>query len=79
MGSISKGMDADIVVWSDDPLSLVIHQLIDHAAAQDRRLDALQAALARAEQAATQAQDQSAKIPESDAKLDVARLNRLVD
>jgi len=63
----------------DDPLSLVIHQLIDHAAAQDRRLDALQAALARAEQAATQAQDQSAKIPESDAKLDMARLNRLVD
>jgi serine O-acetyltransferase len=71
----------------DDPLSVVIHQLIDHAAAQDRRIDALQDAWAHARAAAGDQlaeghrnTDDAATIDKTEiAKLDASRLNRLVD
>jgi len=42
VGSISKGMDADIVVWSDDPLSLkakAMYTLVDGAVLFNRKED----------------------------------------
>jgi serine O-acetyltransferase len=71
----------------DDPLSLVIHQLIDHAAAQDRRIDALQEALSISSMISTdkggespmaQADEETVAVPTS-SRLDANRLNRLVD
>jgi serine O-acetyltransferase len=71
----------------DDPLSVVIHQLIDHAAAQDRRIDALQEAWAQASAAPEDQQSEGhrktndvSRIDKTEnAKLDASRLNRLVD
>jgi serine O-acetyltransferase len=57
---------------ADDPLSVALHQLIDHVAEQDRRIDQLVAALERS----------GAQVPASCAEpapLDAGRLNRLVD
>ena len=71
----------------DDPLSLVIHELIDHVAAQDRRIDNLQQALAQAS-AISQHLDNATLIRPDDEgtgavlqadKLDATRLNQLVD
>ena len=64
----------------DDPLSVVIHQLIEHASAQDRRIDALNEALANARQHLSEEHKaMEAVAPVSEPKLDVERLNRLVD
>jgi serine O-acetyltransferase len=61
-----------ITQGADDPLSIALHQLIDHVAEQDRRIDQLVAALERAGAApppgACDAQP-----------LDAGRLSRLVD
>ncbi|NDG82535.1 MAG: serine O-acetyltransferase [Betaproteobacteria bacterium] len=71
----------------DDPLTLVIHQLIDHAAAQDRRIDALQEALLKSNMVSTpqdgeppraQPDDGPSALP-TGSKLDATRLNQLVD
>ncbi|NDE45451.1 MAG: hypothetical protein EB006_05335, partial [Betaproteobacteria bacterium] len=71
----------------DDPLTLVIHQLIDHAAAQDRRIDALQEALLKSNMVSTpqdgeppraQPDDVPSALP-TGSKLDATRLNQLVD
>jgi len=57
---------------ADDPLSVALHQLIDHVAEQDRRIDRLADALARAGAASP------SDVLEG-APLDAGRLNRLVD
>ena len=82
-----SGFSAYALSRGDDPLSVVIHQLIDHAAAQDRRIDALQDAWAHARAAAGDQlaeghrnTDDAATIDKTEiAKLDASRLNRLVD
>lgn len=56
---------------ADDPLSVALHQLIDHVAEQDRRIDQLTAALERLGGARPQGCDGS--------PLDAGRLSRLVD
>ena len=56
----------------DKPLSVALHQLIDHVAEQDRRIEQLVEALCRS----------GVPVPEGcteSATLDTARLNRLVD
>ena len=61
-----------ITQGADDPLSVALHQLIDHVAEQDRRIDLLVQALAR----------NGVPVPEGcagPASLDAERLNRLVD
>jgi serine O-acetyltransferase len=57
---------------ADDPLSVALHQLIDHVAEQDRRIDRLVEALERAGAAPP------ASVREGE-PLDAGRLNRLVD
>ena len=61
-----------ITQGADDPLSVALHQLIDHVAAQDRRIDQLVAELERlgARPAAETVQG---------TPLDAGRLSRLVD
>ena len=57
---------------ADDPLSVALHQLIDHVAEQDRRIEQLISALERT----------GAAVPEGVAEpapFDAGRLNRLVD
>jgi serine O-acetyltransferase len=61
-----------ITQGADDPLSVALHQLIDHVAEQDRRIDQLLDALERLG-AAPPAQACEA-VP-----LDAGRLSRLVD
>ncbi|NBT98685.1 MAG: serine O-acetyltransferase [Betaproteobacteria bacterium] len=86
-GAKILGFSAYALSRGDDPLSVVIHQLIDHAAAQDRRIDALQDAWAHARAAAGDQlaeghrnTDDAATIDKTEiAKLDASRLNRLVD
>ena len=64
----------------DDPLSVVITQLIDHVAAQDRRIDTLQDALALAEhQVGEPLRASEAAANVSEQRLDADRLTRLVD
>ncbi len=61
-----------ITQGADDPLSVALHQLIDHVAEQDRRIEQLVDALCRS----------GVPVPEGcteSATLDTARLNRLVD
>ena len=58
-----------ITQGADDPLSVALHQLIDHVAEQDRRIERLCAALQRV----------GASVPDDAAPLDAGRLNRLVD
>jgi serine O-acetyltransferase len=61
-----------ITQGADDPLSVALHQLIDHVADQDRRIEQLVVALDRL----------GAPVPDATAKtatLDAGRLNRLVD
>lgn len=58
-----------ITQGADDPLSVALHQLIDHVAAQDRRIERLCEALHRV----------GASVPDETAPLDAGRLNRLVD
>jgi serine O-acetyltransferase len=61
-----------ITQGADDPLSIALHQLIDHVADQDRRIDQLVAALERV----------GAAPPDGacdGAPLDAGRLSRLVD
>jgi serine O-acetyltransferase len=55
---------------TDDPLSVALHQLIDHVAEQDRRIDRLVAAL-----------EQAGMCPQGcePAPLDATRLSRMVD
>jgi serine O-acetyltransferase len=67
-----KGFSAYAVTQGgDDPLSVALHQLIDHVAEQDRRIDQLTAALERLGGARPQGCDGS--------PLDAGRLSRLVD
>jgi serine O-acetyltransferase len=61
-----------ITQGSDDPLSIALHQLIDHVAEQDRRIDQLVAAL----------RESGASLPAAclePAPFDAGRLNRMVD
>jgi serine O-acetyltransferase len=53
----------------DDPLSIALHQLIDHVAEQDRRIDQLLDALKRL----------GVEVDEGTKPLDANRLNRMVD
>jgi serine O-acetyltransferase len=53
----------------DDPLSIALHQLIDHVAEQDRRIDQLLEALRRL----------GVEVDDGTEPLDVGRLNRMVD
>jgi serine O-acetyltransferase len=57
---------------ADDPLSIALHQLIDHVAAQDQRIERLSQALQAA------GIDASVDLPEPQA-FDPRRLNRMVD
>jgi serine O-acetyltransferase len=67
-----KGFSAYAVTQGgDDPLSVALHQLIEHVAEQDRRIDQLTAALERLGGARPQGCDGS--------PLDASRLSRLVD
>lgn len=61
-----------ITQGTDDPLSIALHQLIDHVAEQDRRIDQLVALLERA------GVQPPAPVCEAE-HLDATRLNRLVD
>jgi serine O-acetyltransferase len=54
---------------ADDPLSIALHQLIDHVAEQDRRIEYLCDALKRL----------GVAVDEGAQPLDVGRLNRMVD
>jgi serine O-acetyltransferase len=56
---------------ADDPLSVALHQLIDHVAEQDRRIDQLTSALERLGGGRPEGCDGTA--------LDATRLSRLVD
>ncbi|HYF59496.1 MAG TPA: serine O-acetyltransferase [Burkholderiaceae bacterium] len=61
-----------LVQGADDPLSIALHQLIDHVSEQDRRIEQLVAALER----------HGASVPADCADpspLDAGRLNKLVD
>jgi serine O-acetyltransferase len=61
-----------ITQGADDPLSIALHQLIDHVAEQDRRIDQLVAAL----------RESGASLPAAclePAPFDAGRLNRMVD
>ena len=58
-----------ITQGADDPLSVALHQLIDHVAEQDRRIERLSAGLQRA----------GVAVGEDAAPLDAGRLSRLVD
>jgi len=61
-----------ITQGADDPLSVALHQLIDHVAEQDRRIEQLLAAVDRL----------GAAVPDAGSRpvtLDAGRLNRLVD
>jgi serine O-acetyltransferase len=61
-----------ITQGADDPLSIALHQLIDHVAEQDRRIDQLVAALGRV--GAAPPAGSCDGVP-----LDAGRLSRLVD
>jgi serine O-acetyltransferase len=61
-----------ITQGADDPLSIALHQLIDHVAEQDRRIDQLVAALERVGAAPPAGSCDGAP-------LDAGRLSRLVD
>jgi serine O-acetyltransferase len=61
-----------ITQGADDPLSIALHQLIDHVAEQDRRIDQLVAALERVGAAPPAGSCEG--VP-----LDAGRLSRLVD
>jgi serine O-acetyltransferase len=61
-----------ITQGADDPLSIALHQLIDHVAEQDRRIDQLVAALERAGAAPPPGACEGQP-------LDAGRLSRLVD
>jgi serine O-acetyltransferase len=56
----------------DDPLTKALHGLIDHAAAQQREIDRLVAALERQGIALEDVQAEAAKV-------DAVQLNKLVD
>jgi serine O-acetyltransferase len=60
-----------ITQGADDPLSIALHQLIDHVADQDRRIEQLVAALERLGEPLPPGR--------APAPLDAGRLNRLVD
>lgn len=53
----------------DDPLSVALHRLIDHVAAQDRRIDEMQAELKR----------MGVQLEKDCEPLDAGRLNRMVE
>jgi serine O-acetyltransferase len=58
-----------LVAGADDPLAQALHQLIDHIAEQDRRIEQLCAELQRC----------GMRAPESGQKIDTEKLSRLVD
>jgi serine O-acetyltransferase len=70
--SLSPSFNAYGITQQDDPLSQALHQLIEHAAQQERQLQELRAALQKV------APDACANLPSAGDQLKVDELNKMV-
>jgi serine O-acetyltransferase len=70
--SLSPSFNAYGITQQDDPLSQALHQLIEHAAQQERQLKELRAALQKV------APDACAQLPSAGDQLKVDELNKMV-